>query len=137
MSETVRVAAIQAKRRLIPYRWGFDEALEGVRANLNELVALAERAAESGCRVVAFPEDTLGTLEWEAGHWEETAAFLRLAETAMLERFTDVAARRGVVILCCNDCADGGHVYNTAILIGSDGREIGRYRKVQLPLQEQ
>jgi len=138
MPQTVRVAAIQAKRRTIPHRVGTaDEALRSVRANLAELGALAERAAERGCHIIAFPEDTLGTLEWEAAHWEEVAELLRPAEQEMLARFGEVAAKRGIHLICCNDCVEDGKVYNTAILLGRDGGEIGRYHKVQLPLAEQ
>ena len=113
------------------------EALAGVRSNLDALVALAERAAEFGCDIAAFPEDTLGTLEWESGHWDEVADVLRPAEEEMLSRFGEVAARSGMAIICCNDCADGDDVYNTAVLLGRDGREVGRYLKVQLPVGEQ
>lgn len=138
MAQTVRVAAIQAKRRTISYKVGTAaEALKQVRANLDELTTLARRAAERGCHIIAFPEDTLGTLEWEAAHWEEVAQLLRPAEQEMLARFGDVAAKHGVHLICCNDCVKGGKVYNTAILLGRDGREIGRYHKVQLPLAEQ
>jgi len=135
---TVRVGAIQARNRTFTYKVGTAaEALEKVRAHLDELVALAARAAEQGCEIVAFPEDTLGTLEWEAGHWGEAGALLRPAEEEMLTRFGEVAARRGMHIICCSDCVEGDGVYNTSILIGRDGEEIGRYRKVQPTLAEQ
>jgi len=138
VSETIRVAAIQTKRRCISYKVGGpSEALAGVRANLDELCALAERAADMGCDIAAFPEDTLGTLEWESGHWGEVSELLRPAEEEMLARLAEIAARRDMAIVCCNDCADGDHVYNTAILLGRDGREVGRYLKVQLPIGEQ
>jgi predicted amidohydrolase len=138
MAPTVRVAAIQARPRLISYRVGpAQEALQGVRANLNALAALAERAAEQGCHIIAFPEDTLGTLEWEAGHADELVGFLRAAEEEMLACFGEIAARHRMYLICCNDCAEGDRVFNTAILLGRDGREIGRYRKVHLPLPEQ
>ncbi len=138
MSETIRVSAIQTKQRYISYKvGGAAEALAGVRANLDELCALAERAADMGCDIAAFPEDTLGTLEWESGHWDEVAELLRPAEEEMLARLGEIAARRDMAIICCNDCADGDDVYNTAILLGRDGREAGRYLKVQLPIGEQ
>jgi len=137
MSE-VRVGAVQAKRRLIPYTIPTVRgALETVRRNLDELAALAEKGAEAGCDILAFPEDTLGTLEWEAGNWERTPDLLRPAVDEMLSRFGDIAARTRMPIICCNDVAEGSRVYNTAILIGADGSEIGRYRKVQLPIHEQ
>ena len=137
MSQTIRVAAVQTKLRTIPYKKSAEEALNQVRANLDELVRLAERAAEMGCNIAAFPEDTLGTLEWEAGHWDETPELLRTAEREMLDRFGGVARKHGICLICCNDCAGEDGVYNTAVLLGRDGREIGRYRKVQLPLMEQ
>jgi predicted amidohydrolase len=138
MSQTIRVAAVQTKQRTISYKVGTaDKALEQVRDNLGELTTLAERAAEMGCNIAAFPEDTLGTLEWEAGNWSEAAELLRPVEADMLTRFSEVAAKHRMFIICCNDCVEGNRVYNTAILIGQNGREIGRYHKVQLPLAEQ
>jgi len=137
MTELVKVAAIQNKRRTISYKVStIEEALARVQDNLDELTALAQRAAEMGCHIIAFPEDTLGTLEWEAGHWDESAQFLAAAEKQMLARFGEIAASRGVYVICCNDCVEDGLVYNTAILLGRDGREIGRYHKVNLPLSE-
>jgi predicted amidohydrolase len=137
VTRTVRVAAIQAKRRTIPYQVGTEQALKRVQANLDELAALAQRAAEQGSQIAAFPEDTPGILEWEAGHWDEAADLLRPAERNMLDRFGEVAAKQGIYLICCSDCWEQGAVYNTAILLGRDGREIGRYRKVQPTLAEQ
>lgn len=138
MAQTVRVGAIQTQRRAISYKAStVEDALKEVRANLDELIALAERAAGMGCDIVAFPEDTLGTLEWEAGHWDEVTDFLRAAEQEMLTYFGEVATRHGMYIICCNDCVEKDRVYNTAVLLGRDGREMGRYHKVQLPLTEQ
>jgi predicted amidohydrolase len=132
------VAAIQAKQRTISYKVDTaEEAMKQVRDGLDELTVLAERAAERGCHIIAFPEDTLGTLEWESGHWDEVAELLRPAEQEMLTRFGEVAARHGMHIICCNDCVEDDLVYNTAILLGRNGQEIGRYRKVQPPLAEQ
>jgi len=138
MGQTVRVAAIQAAKRSVPYTVdGPAQALEHVRRSLDALGGLAEQAAGEGCRIAAFPEDTLGTLEWEAGNWEQAAELLAPAEALMLQRLGEVAARHGTSIICCNDCLGEGGVYNTAILLGPQGGEIGRYRKVQLPLHEQ
>lgn len=131
---SVRLAAAQTANRTIPFRVGGpDAALAKVRENLEALVALAEQAADAGCDLVAFPEDCLGTLEWEAGHWDVVHELLRPAGQVMLARLGEVARARGIRIVCCNDLsADGGdEVYNTAVLLGVDGAEVGRYRKVQ------
>ena len=137
MAHPVRVAAIQAKRRTISYKVAtVEEALNQVRANLDELTLLAEQAAAMGCQIVAFPEDTLGTIEWEAGHQDEDAGLLCPAEQEMLIRFGQIAAEHGMYVICCNDCVEGDRIRNTAILLGRDGREIGRYHKVQPPIHE-
>ena len=98
MAEPIRVAVVQTRRRTIPYKLPTaSDALDHVRKNLDELTQLAQRAAEMGCHIVAFPEDTLGTLEWEAGHWDEVSGLLRPAEQEMLKRFGEVAeAHRAV-----------------------------------------
>jgi len=138
MAKTIRVAAVQTKQRTISYKvTTADEALKRVRGNLGELTALAENAAKLGCDIIAFPEDTLGTLEWEAGHWHEVTELLRPAEGEMLTRFGEIAAKHRMYLICCNDCVEENRIYNTAILIGQDGREIGRYHKVNLPISEQ
>ena len=133
---TIRVAALQPKRRTLSFKLSYPEALEQVRRNLDELAGLAEAAARQGCQIAAFPEDTLGTLEWEAGNPGQLHAFLREAESLILERLGAVAAQHQMPIACCNDCAEGPDIYNTAILLGANGREIGRYHKVQPTLGE-
>jgi hypothetical protein len=41
-------------------------------------------------------------------------------------------------LVLCNDAVEpDGKCYNTAFLLGRDGKEIGRYHKVNLPLTEQ
>jgi predicted amidohydrolase len=138
MGETVRVGAVQGGRTTISYKVTTPaEAMAQVNANLEALVAQAEEAAAKGCAIAAFGEDTLGTIEWEAGHWQEVAKLLAPAEEAMLERMGAVAARHTMNIIVCNDCARGRKVHNSSILIGPDGKEIGRYRKVNLPVHEQ
>ncbi|HJN19008.1 MAG TPA: carbon-nitrogen hydrolase family protein, partial [Armatimonadota bacterium] len=132
-----RVAAVQTKRRSIDYKLAAPDALAHVERNLNELASLAERAATQGCEIIAFPEDTLGTLEWESGNWGQAPDVLAPAEPMMLERLGEIAKANGMNIICCNDCVGEGGIYNTAILLGRDGREIGRYRKVNLPIHEQ
>jgi len=136
MAKTISVAAIQAKQRTISYKVNTSEALKHVRDNLNEMTKLAERAGDMGCHICAFPEDTLGTLEWEAGHQDETAEFLRAVEQEMLISLGKVAKEYKMAIICCNDCVEDNLIYNTAILLGYDGCEIGRYHKVQIPLPE-
>lgn len=137
----IRIAAAQTANRTIPFRiGGAPEALARVEENLAALVSLAHKAADEGCTIVAFPEDCLGTLEWEAGHWHEVEELLRPASEMMLQRLGAVAREHQMAIVCCNDVPDvvegETHIFNTAILLGADGTEVGRYRKVQPTLSE-
>lgn len=136
--KSVRVAAIQPKSRLIPAKLGVEDALARMETTLDELTGLLERAAREGCRVAALPEDTLGLGDWEASHPEELHGMLARAVPRMLERLGRAAAALRMTVVCCNDAAaPNGRVRNTAFLIGPDGRELGRYDKVGMPLQEQ
>jgi predicted amidohydrolase len=136
MPKKIRVAALQTKNRTLSYKLSVQDALAQVRTNLNVLVTLADQAGERGCKLISFPEDTLGTLEWESGNWDQTPDFLSQAEAQMTTRLGDVANKHGMNIVCCNDCQEGDHIFNTSILIGPQGNEIGRYRKVQPTLSE-
>ena len=115
-----------------------------MRANLDALVALAHRAADDGCHIIAFPEDCGGTLEWEAGHWKEVDDLLIPAGEMIGDRLREVARERGLAIVYCNDLVRDGiagsdaprPVFNTAVLIGADGSELRRYYKVQPTLSE-
>src|SRR5207237_1198889 len=56
----------------------------------------------------------------------------------MLDRLGKAAAEHRMYLVLCNDVIENdGRSYNTAFLLGRDGKEIGRYHKVNLPLAEQ
>jgi predicted amidohydrolase len=135
----VRIGATQPKGRLIDWRLKDPaEVLAKVDASLGELEALVHRAGEAGCDVVALPEDTLGL-----GKWEEAApadALRRVLDEGvrrMLERLGRAAAGHRMYLVCCNDTVDpDGALRNTAFFLGRDGKEIGRYHKVNMPIHE-
>ena len=57
----------------------------------------------------------------------------------MLDRLGRAAATHRMYLVVCNDAIEpaDGALYNTAFLLGRDGKEVGRYHKVNLPIQEQ
>ena len=136
---TVRLAAAQPKNRTID--WKIDdpaEVLRRVDTSLGELEQLIRKAADAKCDALAFPEDTLGLLNWEAAHPDELNKVLPIAIPRMLERLGRAAAAHKMYLVLCSDTIEpDGAVYNTAYLLGRDGKEIGRYHKVNLPLVEQ
>jgi predicted amidohydrolase len=134
----VRVAALSPAARLVDPRLASpEEVLAAVDRNLAELETLVDRAAAAGCAAAALPEDTLGLGRWEDAHPERLAEVLPGATRRMLDRLGRAAARHRLYLVCGSDTFEDGAIYNTAFLLGRDGREIGRYRKVNLPLSEQ
>lgn len=130
--KTIRIAALQPKSRLIDWRLqDRNQILEHVDAALAELAALIERAVAEKCKAVALPEDTLGLGSWLAGNEALAPEILKPAVDRMLQRFSELAARHQIYLVCCNDSVTpDGTIYNTSYLIGPDGKDIGLYRKV-------
>jgi predicted amidohydrolase len=136
-NSTVRVAAVQAQGRVIDFRLTPAEALAAVDENLVELERIVHRAGEAGCDALCFPEDTLGLLNWNGVHGADLAEVLPEAVRRMNERLGRAAAKHRMHLVTCSDFVESdGFVYNTAFLLGRDGREIGRYHKVCPPHHE-
>ncbi|MEX2139999.1 MAG: carbon-nitrogen hydrolase family protein [Pirellulales bacterium] len=135
---TMRIAAAQPKNRTID--WKIDDPAEVLRLvdrSLGELAQLIRKAGEANCDAVAFPEDTLGLLKWEVTHRDSLDKVLPVAVERMLDRLGRAAAQENMYVVVCNDTiAADGATHNTSFLLGRDGKEIGRYQKVNLPLVE-
>lgn len=129
---TVRVAAVQTKRRLIDWKLSRPhDVLAAVDRNLAELEKIIEKAGKLQCDVLAFPEDTLGLLNWFGMNEEIAGEVLPAAVSRMLERLGRAAASHRMYLVVCSDHIEAdGATYNTAFLMGRDGEEIGRYHKV-------
>ena len=135
---TVRVAAVQPRARSIDWHMKSPEAvLAKVDQCLTELEGILDRAGARHCDAVALPEDTLGLGRWEAGNEALSREVLSRAVGGMVRRFGAAAAKHRMYVVCCNDNTEAdGAICNTAFLLGRDGKEIGRYRKVNLPVHE-
>ncbi|MGI8605470.1 MAG: nitrilase-related carbon-nitrogen hydrolase [Verrucomicrobiales bacterium] len=130
-SSMVRIAAAQAARRVIDFRCNPEEALVAVDKNLTELERIVDRAGESQCDTLVLPEDTPGLLNWVGANETLAKEFLPKAVKRMLERLGSAAARHRMYLVVCSDFVENdGGTYNTAFLLGRDGKEIGRYHKV-------
>jgi predicted amidohydrolase len=134
----VRVAAAQPKNRTIDFRMKPADVLAQVEKSLDYLEKIVKTAGASGCDALALPEDTLGLLKWEAANQAALKEVLPQAVKCMLDRLGRAAAAHRMYLVACNDTIEpDGTTHNTAFLLGRDGKEIGRYHKVNLPLGEQ
>jgi predicted amidohydrolase len=128
----MRIAACQAKRRSIDWRLKKPaEALAAVDKNLDELEKIVNKAGDAKCDALELPEDTLGLLDWSGMNEAAAKEVLPKAVKRMLDRLGRAAAKHHLYLVVCSDLVDAdGKTYNTAFLLGRDGKEIGRYRKV-------
>lgn len=100
--------------------------------NLTKAGMLIDLAAAQEAKIIALPQ--LFSLRWFPRDIDGSNFSLAEKEdgptlTALCER----AARHGVVIIAPMFEEDAGAYYNTAFVIGPDGKIIGKYRKVHVP----
>jgi predicted amidohydrolase len=127
----VRIAAAQAARRVIDFRLQPEQVMAAVEKNLAELEGIVNRAGAAKCDALALPEDTMGLLNWVGANESLAKEVLPKAVKRMFERLGSAAARHHMYLVVCSDFAESdGGIYNTAFLLGRDGKEIGRYHKV-------
>jgi len=99
----------------------------------DDVFAMVDHTAKLGAKVLALPEYAL------IGSWVPSTAE---AERAAVDAKTHIgiisaiAKRYGCVIALPTVTRDAGHLFSTTILIGTDGTEVGRYRKTHLTAEE-
>lgn len=110
-----------------------------VAANCARIATFTERARESGCDAVIFPEmiDTgfdLSLLTENASSWEHDR------EDSPLGIARKAAADSGVFLVCGLSERVGNDIYNSTAVIDPGGSLVGKYRKTHLaaypPFQE-
>src|SRR5262245_49321573 len=127
----IRMAAAQAQGRPVDYQLKPAEALAAVDNNLAALEKIIDRAGAEKCDALVLPEDTAGLLHWLAANEAAAKDVLPQATEQLLKRLGGAASRHNMYLVVCSDFIEAdGAIYNTAILLGRDGREIGRYHKV-------
>lgn len=101
------------------------------------MVAMLREAHGRGARLVVFPELALTTFfpRWMIDDADELASYYETAVPGPAARpLFEAAAELGVgFYLGYAEMTADGHRFNTSILVGPDGKVLGKYRKVHLP----
>lgn len=125
MLNTVKVALIHAA-----VKWKDKEY------NLRKLLALNEKAAACGARIIVNPE--LATTGYSFENKNEISPFVETIPGPTTELF-GVLARQYEAYICLGLAevdAGTGIYYNTAVLIGPDGQVVGQHRKLAPAFRE-
>jgi len=106
---------------------------ESPAANLRHTLALAEKAARKGARIICTQELFRSQYFCQAERHE----YFSLAEVIpgpSTRAFQAVAKKHRVVIIASLfERRAAGLYHNTAVVIDADGRLLGRYRKMHIP----
>ncbi len=104
---------------------------------LQRMIALLERAAREGAQLVVFPELAFTTFfpRWP---YASDAELLPFFETAMPNPnvqalFDRAAALRVGFYVGYGELTPEGRRYNSALIVGPDGKTLLKYRKIHLP----
>ena len=124
-----------------PRRWGQCSATTRPPTSSSACWRCCTTRHGRGAELVVYPELALTTF-FPRWFFEDEAEIDSWFETEMPSVDTkplfDEAARLGVgFCLGFAEKTPEGHRYNTQVLVGRDGREVGRYRKVHLPGHDQ
>ena len=104
---------------------------------LERMIALLEGAAKQGARLVVFPELAFTTF-FPRWMYEDEAALLQYMEPAMPNPNVQALYERAAALkigfhVGYAELTPEGRRYNSAIIVGPDGRTVLKYRKVHLP----
>lgn len=107
--------------------------LENKQANIQRALQLAWQAADQGAEVILFPE--MFMLPWVFGDDEDLYEPLADGmESALWEAFQSLASEKEVVLICPYfERGVDDRLYNSAVVIDTDGYISGNYRKRHLP----
>jgi predicted amidohydrolase len=124
-----KIALAQTNSNPFPDR--ASEVGEVIDINLTRSKGLIRQAADEGASLLAFPEMFMGLF----GPEKKSQAAQSL-EGEMVSIFREQAAKQGIMLLLGSlyeaNPNDPARVFNTSVLIGSDGTVLGSYRKQML-----
>lgn len=117
----LRIAGVQF-RGSVDKEWNIQRATELIR-----------EAAAQGASMVCLPE-IFNTMYFCS---EENQEYFKLAEPVpgpTTQRMSELTKMLGIALVCpIFEATTEGKFFNTAVLLGPQGEELGRYRKMSIP----
>ena len=145
MAKTVRLATTQrcwqeTPPEATPYseKFSLDAARQCAKQQVDEHAKLLTQAGERGADLAVAAED-IAALSDAMTYLDDPSLFRTLTgETAAYahEVLSGIARRHHMHVIGCFYEPEGDRIFNSSVLFGRDGKVIGRYRKVHLPVYE-
>jgi len=103
-----------------------------IESNVAKTVKMVEGAAKKGARIIALQElfQTPYFPQWENKNKDDYA---ETANGFTVDEMKKAAKRLGVTIIVPFYEKKDGKYFNSAVVIGRNGRSLGRYHKVHIP----
>jgi predicted amidohydrolase len=116
--------------RLVRIATTYQEQHDTPEENLQDMIDVINKAGEVRPDVVLLSE-----LVYES-YYKDRMKLAQPVPGPLTEKIGEYAAKHNTyVIFSMNELA-GDIIYNTAVIIGRDGKVCGKYRKIHLPLNE-
>jgi agmatine deiminase len=105
---------------------------KGVKSNVAKTVKMVERAAKDGARIIALQElfQTPYFPQWEK---QNKDAYAETVNGFSVGEMKKAAKRLGVTIIVPFYEKKSGKYFNSAVVIGGNGKSLGRYHKIHIP----
>jgi predicted amidohydrolase len=118
--------------------FSLETARQWTRTRIEGAVKLLSDAGEAGADLAVTGEDIAG-LSLAMTYLDDPAIFRALTDHSSAiahELVGAVASRHRTHVVACFYEIEGDRIFNSSVLFGRDGKVVGRYHKVHLPMYE-
>jgi len=116
--------------RLVKIATTYQEQQDTPEENLREMIKVIEQAGAAGADVILLSE-----LVYES-YYENPVKLAQPVPGILTDTIGEYAKKYNAYVIFSMNESDGGAIYNTAVIIGRNGKICGKYRKIHLPLSE-
>lgn len=116
--------------RLVKIATTYQDQQDTPGENLQDMIRVISKAGESNPDVILLSE-----LVYES-YYKDPIKLAQPVPGVLTEKIGEYAKKYNTYIIFSMNEQDGDIIYNTAVIIGRDGKVCGKYRKIHLPLSE-
>jgi len=116
--------------RLVKIATTYMQQQDTPEENLQEMIKVIEKAGAANADVILLSE-----LVYES-YCKDPAKISQPIPGTLTDKIGEYAKKYNSYVIFSMNESDDGAIYNTAVIIGRDGKVCGKYRKIHLPLSE-